>query len=218
MTYHKVRYFKNFDLLLEKREILGLSSFRSDAKNFADDQFFLEGTRFEIAYKFLELVEQEVNEYLWLAQSGPFDYGFDYGLRIAQAEFGAPVLSKYLPKEVYLARLNNLCKNRLVIAELPEETNDDSFLFFLQVIEAAADSNYQNILINLDEGLQAPDEQALQRLCKGLFNLIRSGKKIHLGMDRFIAGSPQDKLSAALKGVVPRQRGCDFQLGKNPKK
>ncbi len=201
-TYHNVQYIENFDLLIEKRRKQDISSCREEFKKFSNDQFFLEGTRFEIAYKFLELVEQDVGEYLWLAQSGPFDYGFDYGLRVAQAEYGAPVLSKYLPQELYFSHLNNLCKNRLVIAELPEEANEDSFVFFLQVLETAADSNYQNVLINLDEGFQAPDEHALQRLCKGLSNLIRSGKKIHLGMDRFTAGSPQDKLSAALKGVL----------------
>lgn len=195
------QYLKKFDYLMGKT--LELSSFRvSGELDNPHSSYFLEGFRFGIAKRFLELVEEEEGEFLWLTQSSPFDYGFNHGLRVAQAQYGAPVLSKYLPKDIYLAHLGNLCKNKLVIAEIPEESSQQSFLFFLWVLEAAADSNYQTIFIHLDEGLASADETAIDKACEGLKKLRMKGKKIYFGCDRFIAGSPQEKLASALKGVL----------------
>ena len=200
-SHNYFQYLKKFDYLMDKTQQLDTFRVGGDLKN-SKSPYFLEGCRFGIAKRFLELVEEEEGEFLWLTQSSPFDYGFNHGLRVAQAQYGAPVLSKYLPKDIYSAHLSNLCKNKLVIAEIPEESSQQSFLFFLWMLEAVAESNYQTILIHLDEGLVGEDKKAIEQACESLEKLRMEGKKIYFGCDRFIAGSPQEKLASALGGVL----------------
>lgn len=195
-------YLKNFSVLTQLRTGMAMESYEGKITRYRGERFFFEGSFISIAYAFLVIAEESVGNRLWLSQFSPFNNSIYYGLRMAQSEFSAPVLSKYLPCEKYLEEIKNRNMDRLVVAELPDEASEDSLQFFLKVLKALPEAKYNTILLALDKGFPVTDKTFISEACGSLVKTILSGKEVYLGCKKFSVGTAENDFISALRGVL----------------
>ena len=195
-------YLGNFNFLTRLRSDMAAEGYEGKITRHRGEKFFLEGNFVSIAFEFLVITEETAGDTLWISQLNPFANSIYHGLRMAQTEFSAPVLSKYLPSQKYFEQIKNRNKDRLVLAEIPDKPSEESFQFFLNVLKILPVADYRTVLLQLNKGFPVRDPVLISEACNSLVKVITSGKDVYLGSNKFAAKSPESNLVSALREIL----------------
>ena len=160
------------------------------------------GNRYAVGYRLLEIAEQRLSKgksVLWLCQEFPTLAAQEYPVRIAQLEFGASVLSGYLPvlregggyfeflraggksSGLKIVQL----KNRNDIIEDPRQKVN----LLIDTLKVVSTSSFDVVFVHLDEGITKAELDNQDKIIETIKEVFMTGKEIYIGLEDYQQGT-----------------------------
>ena len=160
------------------------------------------GNRYAVGYRLLEIAEQRLSKgksVLWLCQEFPTLAAQEYPVRIAQLEFGASVLSGYLPvlregggyfeflraggksSGLKIVQL----KNRNDIIEDPRQRVN----LLIDTLKVVSTSTFDVVFVHLDEGITKAELDNQDKIIETIKEVFMTGKEIYIGLEDYQQGT-----------------------------
>lgn len=192
----------NYQERLQERLELRRNRWIEDTSPFSEEERVLIGNRYAVAYRLLEITEQMLSKgksVLWLCQEFPTLAAQEYPVRIAQLEFGASVLSGYLPVlregggyfEFLRAGgkssgLNIVqLKNRNDIIEDPRQRVN----LLIDTLKVVSTSSFDVVFVHLDEGITKAELDNQDKIIETIKEVFMTGKEIYIGLEDYQQGT-----------------------------
>lgn len=187
---------------LEERLRLPVNSLIYDSNSFPEEERVLIGNRYAVGYRLLEIAEQRLSKgksVLWLCQEFPTLAAQEYPVRIAQLEFGASVLSGYLPvlregggyfeflraggksSGLKIVQL----KNRNDIIEDPRQRVN----LLIDTLKVVSTSTFDVVFVHLDEGITKAELDNQDKIIETIKEVFMTGKEIYIGLEDYQQGT-----------------------------
>lgn len=175
-----------------------------------EEENVLIGDKYSVGLRFLEVIEQSNQKFLWISQNGPFSYDTDYPLTVAQAEFHAPVIPCSVTASECFEKLEQFSLNwssQLTVLEIGSGSQSNSLPgkslnFFPQLLNKLSFIKFQGVIIHLDEEIEDVMISNRYEIVSELQKLKAIGKDVYFGCDQVAKEEASQSFVAAVKGVL----------------